>query len=170
MLIKFTGGGRGGGRQVAAYLTDAKRAGRDHAAPEVVRGDMAGTRELIDSIERKWTYTHGVLSFALEDAPSEAEQATAMDEFERLAFAGLDREQYDITWVRHQHTEGGRVELHFVVPRMDLTSGKALNIAPPGWERTYAPLRDALNCGGMAGRGPMTRSALQSFRERLRGS
>lgn len=147
MLIKFTGGGRGGGRQVADYLTDAKRAGRDHAAPEVVRGDMERTRELVDSIARKWTYTHGVLSFALEDAPSEAEQATAMDEFERLAFAGLDREQYDITWVRHQHTEGGRVELHFVVPRMDLTSGKALNIAPPGWERTYAPLRDALNWG-----------------------
>ena len=145
MLIKFTGGGRGGGRQVADYLTDAKRAGRDHAAPEVVRGDMARTRELIDSIERKWTYTHGVLSFALEDAPSDAEQTTAMDEFERLAFAGLDREQYDITWVRHQHTEGGRVELHFVVPRMDLSSGKALNIAPPGWERTYAPLRDTLN-------------------------
>lgn len=145
MLIKFTTGGRGSGRQVADYLTDAKRPARGPAAPEVVRGDMARTRELIDSIARKWTYTHGVLSFALEDAPSEAEQVTAMDEFERLAFAGLDREQYDITWVRHQHTEGGRVELHFVVPRMDLASGKALNIAPPGWESTYAPLRDALN-------------------------
>lgn len=145
MLIKFTGGGRGGGRQVAEYLIDAARMGRDHAPPEVVRGDMARTRELIDSIARQWTYTHGVLSFALEDAPSAAEQAEAMDAFERLAFAGLDREQYDITWVRHQHTEGGRVELHFVVPRLELGSGKALNIAPPGWESTYAPLRDALN-------------------------
>jgi len=65
--------------------------------------------------------------------------------FERLAFAGLDREQYDITWVRHRHTESGRTELHFVTPRMELNSGKAMNIAPPQWEHTYAPLRDALN-------------------------
>lgn len=143
MLIKFTGGGRGGGRQVAEYLT--REEGRGHAPPEVVRGDMDRTRDLIDSIERQWTYTHGVLSFAAEDAPTEDQQPEAMDAFERLAFAGLDPEQYDITWVRHSHTESGRTELHFVTPRMELCSGRALNIAPPGWEGTYAPLRDALN-------------------------
>ena len=143
MLIKFTGGGRGGGRHVAEYLT--REEGRGHAPPEVVSGDMDRTRDLIDSIERQWSYTHGVLSFAPEDAPSEEEQRSAMDSFERLAFAGLDREQYDITWVRHTHTDSGRVELHFVTPRMELTSGKAMNIAPPNWEHTYAPLRDALN-------------------------
>ena len=143
MLIKFTGGGRGGGRQVAEYLTRSE--GRDHAPPEVVRGDMNRTRELIDSIERQWTYTHGVLSFAAEDAPTEEQQQKCMDMFERLAFAGLDREQYDITWVRHRHTASGRTELHFVSPRMELNSGKAMNIAPPHWEHTYAPLRDALN-------------------------
>ena len=143
MLIKFTGGGRGGGRQVAEYLTRSE--GRDHAPPEVVRGDMNRTRELIDSIDREWTYTHGVLSFAAEDAPTEEQQQKCMDMFERLAFAGLDREQYDITWVRHRHTASGRTELHFVSPRMELNSGKAMNIAPPHWEHTYAPLRDALN-------------------------
>lgn len=145
MLIKFTTGGRGGGGEVAAYLTSPDRAGRDHAPPEVVRGDMNRTRDLIDSIDRQWSYTHGVLSFALEDAPTEDQQREAMDAFERLAFAGMDPEQYDITWVRHQHTEGGRVELHFVTPRMELSTGKALNVAPPGWERSYAPLRDMLN-------------------------
>ena len=86
-----------------------------------------------------------MLSFAIEDAPTEDQQHEAMDAFEAFAFAGLDRERWDITWVRHQHTEGGRVELHFVTPRMELTSGRALNIAPPGWERSYATLRDALN-------------------------
>ena len=145
MLIKFTSGGRGGGAEIAAYLTAGEREGRGHAPPEVVRGDMERTRELIDSIERKWSYTHGVLSFALEDAPTHDQQEEAMDAFERLAFAGMDPEQYDITWVCHQHTEGGRVELHFVTPRMELTTGKALNVAPPGWERSYAPLRDTLN-------------------------
>ena len=42
-------------------------------------------------------------------------------------------------------TPSGRTELHFVTPRMELTSGKALNIAPPHWESTYATLRDTLN-------------------------
>ena len=145
MLIKFTTGGRGGGSTIAAYLLDHEREGRESAAPEVVRGDMARTAELIDSIARDWTYTHGVLSFAPEDAPTEDQQREAMDQFEAFAFAGLDAEQYDITWVRHQHTSGGRVELHFVTPRMELTSGRALNIAPPGWERSFSKLRDALN-------------------------
>lgn len=145
MLIKFTSGGRGGGGTIAQYLTAPDREGRDHAPPEVLRGDMDRTRDLIDSIDRKWSYTHGVVSFALEDAPTEDQQRLVMDELEALAFAGLDPEQYDITWVRHQHTEGGRVELHFVTPRLELTTGKALNIAPPGWESSYRPLRDFLN-------------------------
>ena len=111
----------------------------------VVRGDMDRTRDLIDSISRQWSYTHGVLSFAPEDAPTPEQQSEAMTMFEALAFAGLDREQYDITWVRHSHTDSRRVELHFVSPRMELSGGKALNIAPPNWESTYATLRDTLN-------------------------
>ena len=79
MLIKFTSGGRGGGGAVCSYLVDAERMGREHCPPEVVRGDLARTQELIDSIGRQWTYTHGVLSFAPEDAPSVAEQEAAMD-------------------------------------------------------------------------------------------
>lgn len=145
MLIKFTRGGRGSGATVAVYLTDPKRAGREETAPEVVRGDMARTAELIDTIDRKWSYSHGVLSFAPEDAPTEAEQKLAMDEFETFAFSGLEADEFDITWVRHQHTSGGRVELHFVTPRMELTTGKSLNIAPPGWEKSFARLRDSLN-------------------------
>ena len=144
MLIKFMGG-RGGGGAIAAYLVARDRPGREAAAPEVLRGDIDRTRELIDSIDRKWTYTTGVISFSREDAPSEDQQREVMDDFERVAFAGMDPEQYDIAWVRHSHTEGGRTELHFLTPRMELTTGKALNIAPPGWERTYAPLRDAWN-------------------------
>ena len=144
MLIKFFGG-KGGGGAIANYLVDPERAGREGNPPEVLRGDIQQTRELIDSQDRKWTFTTGVISFAPTDAPSKSDQEKVMDDFERLAFAGLERDQYDITWVRHSHTSGGRVELHFLVPRMELSTGKALNIAPPGWERSYAPLRDAWN-------------------------
>jgi hypothetical protein len=46
------------------------------------------------------------------------------------AFAGLDPDRYSILWVRHQHA--GHHELHFVTPRVELATGKSLNIHPPG--------------------------------------
>jgi hypothetical protein len=145
MLIKFFPNGTGGGSGPVDYVTARDRQGREDAAPEILRGDPEQTRDLIDGIERKWRYTSGVVSFALDDDPTDAQQEHVMDEFERAAFAGLSHDQHDILWVRHSHTEGGRVELHFVVPRVELLSGKALNIAPPGWENHFAPLKDALN-------------------------
>ena len=66
-----------------------------------------------------------------------------MDHFERLAFAGLDPTQYDMLWVRHTHED--RVELHFCTPRLELTSGRSLNIAPPGYQNAFDSLRDVMN-------------------------
>jgi hypothetical protein len=53
-----------------------------------------------------------------------------IETFERVAFAGREREQYRILWVRHTHA--GHHELHFLVPRIELSTDKSLNIAPPG--------------------------------------
>lgn len=143
MLIKFFPRSVGAGSGPTNYVTRAE--GREEAEPEVLRGAPDMTRDLIDSIDRKHRYTSGVISFAREDAPSLEQQERVMDAFERTAFAGLEANQYDILWVRHSHTEGGRVELHFVTPRTELTTGKAFNIAPPGWQKTFDPLRDVLN-------------------------
>ena len=35
--------------------------------------------------------------------------------------------------------------MHVLAARCDLESGKSLNIAPPGWEKTYGALRDWQN-------------------------
>ncbi|RDD65089.1 mobilization relaxase [Thalassococcus profundi] len=66
-----------------------------------------------------------------------------MDAFEQLAFAGLDGEQYDMLWVRHSHED--RIELHFCTPRLELTTGRSLNIAPPGYQEAFDSLRDLMN-------------------------
>lgn len=66
-----------------------------------------------------------------------------MDAFEDLAFAGLQPDQRSILWVRHSHED--RIELHFVTPRMELSTGRSLNIAPPGYQKPYDALRDVLN-------------------------
>ncbi|MBW3241436.1 relaxase/mobilization nuclease domain-containing protein [Epibacterium sp. DP7N7-1] len=114
------------------------------------RGDWRGratnpdrTEALIDASGNQWTYRAGVISFAAEDAPDEAQQVEVMDAFERLAFAGMDAEQYDMLWVRHTHED--RVELHFCTPRLELTSGRSLNIAPPGYQNAFDSLRDLMN-------------------------
>lgn len=143
MLIKFFTRGRGSGAGPVDYVCHTE--GRENAPPEVLRGDADLTKNLIDSIDRDWRYTSGVISFSLDDAPTPEQQEKVMNEFEKAAFAGLESDQYDILWVRHQHTEGGRVELHFVTPRMELTTGKALNIAPPNWEKYFRPLQNSLN-------------------------
>lgn len=66
-----------------------------------------------------------------------------MDDFEQTAFAGLAPDQYAVLWVRHSHA--GHHELHFVIPRMELSTGKALNPFPPGWQKDFDPLRDVYN-------------------------
>jgi hypothetical protein len=111
--------------------------------PEVLRGNPDRTEALIDASRHQWTYRASVISFAATDAPSEEQQADVMDHFERLAFAGLDPTQYDMLWVRHTHED--RVELHFCTPRLELTSGRSLNIAPPGYQNAFDSLRDVMN-------------------------
>ena len=52
-------------------------------------------------------------------------------------------------WVRHSHE--GRVELHFCTSRLELTTGRSLNIAPPGYQDAYDSLRDMMNQRPTAG-------------------
>ncbi|WP_306005216.1 relaxase/mobilization nuclease domain-containing protein [Aquicoccus porphyridii] len=161
MLIKFFPNGKGAGAGPVGYLVAERVLAYDgnrdlirdadgqpltvtrDPLPEVLRGDPSRTEALIDASRHQWTYRAGVISFAAEDAPSEAQQAEVMDAFERLAFAGLDGEQYDMLWVRHSHEN--RVELHFCTPRLELTTGRSLNIAPPGYQDAYDSLRDLTN-------------------------
>jgi hypothetical protein len=100
--------------------------------PDVLGGDPVLVRRLIDSLPFKHRYTSGVLSFAPGEIITPAMEKAIMDSFERVAFAGLQPDQYSILWVRHQHA--GHHELHFVVPRVEMVTGKSLNIAPPGRE------------------------------------
>jgi hypothetical protein len=56
-------------------------------------------------------------------------QEEIMDRFEAAVFAGLPPDRRSIVWIKH--ADKGRTELHFVSPRVDLGTGKSLNIAPP---------------------------------------
>ncbi|MCV0429491.1 MAG: relaxase/mobilization nuclease domain-containing protein [Roseibium sp.] len=161
MLIKMFRSGKGGGAAPVDYLIAshvlAYDGNRDlirddkgvplmkprDPLPEVLAGNPDHTRALIDACPHAWTYRAGVISFDKDDHPTEEQQQAVMDAFDELAFAGLSRDQVDMLWVRHSHE--GRVELHFCTPRMELTSSKSLNIAPPGYQKAMDSLRDMLN-------------------------
>ena len=49
------------------------------------------------------------------------------------------------TWAAVEHVHEGVRHIHIVAPRIELTSGKAMNIAPPGWQSLFDPLRDKWN-------------------------
>ena len=147
MLVKFFSRGTGGGKGPVEYLSEEKDAYgvKREPAPELIKGNPLQTIQLIDSLDFKHKYCSGVISFAPEDAPSEEQQQELIDSFEQIAFADLEADQYSILWVRHNHTNHNRVELHFVTPRVELSTGKSLNIAPPGWENYYRPWQDYWN-------------------------
>lgn len=145
MIVGFSSRGTGGGSGPVEYLTDDSRQGRDEKPPVVVRGSPESTERLIDSLDFKYKYTSGVLSFSPEDDVSESVEKAIMDRFESVAFAGLENDQYNILWVRHEHAN--HHELHFVIPRVELSSGKSLNIRPPGElsKQTFDDFRSEVN-------------------------
>lgn len=122
-----------------------KTNGREKSPPVVLRGDAEQTRRLIDSLEFKHKYTSGVLSFAPNEKITPKMEQAIMDRFEKVAFAGLEPDQYNILWVRHSHA--GHHELHFVTPRVELSTGKSLNIKPPGkvTQDTFDDFRSEIN-------------------------
>lgn len=149
MLIKFFPGGKGRGDNLIHYLVrerDSKGLIRE-PRPEVLSGDPELLRRIINSLKFNTKFQTGVISFAPEDKPTPSQQREVMESFERLAFPGLDRDQYDILWVRHSHTEENRTELHFLLPTVEFSTGKYMNVTYPGSHKTYYGCwQDYWNC------------------------
>ena len=145
MHIKFLARGTGSAAASAAYLlADRDAAGTRRARVEVLRGDPHEVAAVADGLPFKHRYTSGVIAWSPEDNPTMAAIERVVDEFEETAWAGLDRDRYVWSAVLHRDHDGG-VHLHIFAARCDLTTGRSLNIAPPGWQKTFDPLRDAFN-------------------------
>ncbi len=143
MMIKVFPHGTGEGNKPTRYLVREDYPGRDINPPKVLRGDPTMASALIDSIDRRWKFTAGVLAWHPDDKVSEAREEEVMNAFEQVAFAGLEPDQRYILWMRHTHA--GHHELHFVIPKVDLSSGKDFNAFPPGWQKDFGIFRDMFN-------------------------
>src|ERR1041384_3868613 len=108
MLVKFFHHGMGTSDSAVSYLLseaplgylagEKDKKGRvREPRPAVVRGNPELTRKLINQlVSKKHRYVSGVLSFKELISP-ETEQHIIY-RFERSAFAGLHRDQFDCLW------------------------------------------------------------------------
>lgn len=123
MIVKFFSRGSGGGKGVADYLMGKDR---QREGASVLRGDIEQTKEIIDGLNFSRNYTAGVLSFEEKHTDLTKEQkAQIMDRFEEAIFSGLEPNQRDITWIEHTD-KNDRLELNFVIPNVELQTGKRL--------------------------------------------
>lgn len=145
MLTKVFPTGEGWGYGPVEYLCAVNPFGKGERkkAPKVISGDPELIRRQIDAVPFKFKYTSGVHSFAPEDTPTEEQIMEVIEATEELAFAGLPTSSRSILWVKHEHT--GRTELHFLIPRQEVNSGKSFNAFPPRWQQKYDLLRDKFN-------------------------
>ena len=127
MIVDFFRHGSGLSKGCLDYLLGEDRE-RKHA--QVLSGDVELTGQLIDSSPFAKKYTSGCLSFYEHDL-SDQDKQKIMQNFEQCLFPGLDQDQYQILWVQHQDkvnqdTGQTRLELNFVIPNVELSTGKRL--------------------------------------------
>ena len=127
MIVDFFRHGSGLSKNCLDYLLGEDRE-REYA--QVLSGDVELTAQLIDSSPFAKKYTSGCLSFYEHDL-SDQDKQNIMQNFEQCLFPGLDRDQYQILWVQHkdkvnQDTGETRLELNFVIPNVELSTGKRL--------------------------------------------
>ncbi|OOQ11002.1 molybdopterin-guanine dinucleotide biosynthesis protein MobA [Helicobacter pylori] len=121
MLVKFWGINQGGGDgdgSVNYLLNERVKQG----TAKVLKGDANLTKSLLLSLTQKHKACVGCLSFE-ESNIDESLKYELMESFENALLTQEMQGCYNILWV--EHTDKGRLELNFVIPRIDLITQKA---------------------------------------------
>lgn len=132
MIVRIFGSGISKGESPVNYLMgDMDHAGQPRSVkPEVLAGDPQITIEVINGIQRKHKYISGCLSFRDSEKPSREQLLEIIDDFKATFCPGLTSNHFNSLFVLHQ--DKGNTEVHFVIPTQELTSGRRMNIHPPG--------------------------------------
>lgn len=121
MVVKFFSNKKGGSVKALDYLLNERE--KDGTA-RVLVGDEQLTRNIINSISFKHKVCVGCLSFEEQNIDEDLKYKI-MEDFEKNLLPSLESDQYNILWV--EHTDKGRLELNFVIPKIELTRKIALN-------------------------------------------
>lgn len=123
MLVKFWGINQGGGDGDGSvnYLLNERV---EQGTAKVLKGDANLTKSLLLSLTQKHKACVGCLSFE-ESNINESLKYELMESFENALLTQEMQGRYNILWV--EHTDKGRLELNFVIPKIDLRRQKAFN-------------------------------------------
>ncbi|WP_390428871.1 relaxase/mobilization nuclease domain-containing protein, partial [Helicobacter pylori] len=121
MLVKFWGINQGGGDGDGSvnYLLNERV---EQGTAKVLKGDANLTKSLLLSLTQKHKACVGCLSFE-EPNIDESLKYELMESFENALLTESMQNRYNILWV--EHTDKGRLELNFVIPRIDLITQKS---------------------------------------------
>ncbi|GAA7801509.1 hypothetical protein HpMS120_14820 [Helicobacter pylori] len=123
MLVKFWGINQGGGDGDGSvnYLLNERV---EQGTAKVLKGDANLTKSLLLSLTQKHKACVGCLSFE-ESNINDGLKYELMESFENALLTQEMQGRYNILWV--EHTDKGRLELNFVIPKIDLGRQKAFN-------------------------------------------
>ena len=120
MVVKFFANKKGGSSKAIDYLLNEREA---QGTARILKGDEQLTRDIIKSIDYKQKTTVGCLSFE-EPNISEDMKYQLMKDFENMLLPNMEN-KYNILWI--EHIDKGRLELNFVIPKIELETQKSLN-------------------------------------------
>lgn len=121
MVVVFIPNKKGGSSKAIDYLLNHRE---KEGTARTLKGDPQLTRDIINNIKYKQKATVGVLSFE-EDNIDESLKYKLMEEFENMLMPSFDKTRYNILWVEHR--DKGRLELNFVIHKIELLSGRSFN-------------------------------------------
>jgi len=125
MIAKTFKGGRTsqGARKTIDYLLNDRV---QKGSARLFKGDKVLTQKIINlaSKKQKWSWSSGVLSFE-ESIKDDKKLDSIIKDFETTFFCGMNKNQYNILWVLHE--DKGRTELHYIAPRLELSTGLSFN-------------------------------------------
>ena len=125
MLVKFLPTYTGGGLGSINYLLNERRKAAGTA--RVIKGDEKLTRAVIKGVTYKQKTCFGVLSFEEKhDFLDEEQKLKIIKDFERALLGDYMLERTNVLWVEHSD-KNGRLELNFLIPKIDMSTGKSFN-------------------------------------------
>ncbi|WP_059396416.1 relaxase/mobilization nuclease domain-containing protein [Pseudomonas putida] len=111
-------------------------------APELIEGDPGQMTALCDALSFKHHYTTGVLAFSKNDtaklAATPGLKEQLIEELREFAYAGVTQDDCKPLFIV-EHGHKGNVELHYLIPRVNLESGKYFNPFPPNYNGKRGP-------------------------------
>jgi len=131
MIVRIFKSGVSNGESPVKYLLgNIDHAGNERAVkPEVLEGNPKTTIDAINSIQRKYKYISGCISFRDSEKPTRSQLYEIIDDFKKTFCPGLTGENYNCLFVLHQEVN---TEVHFVFANQELKSNRRFNIHPLG--------------------------------------